>query len=239
MDRKLIYKISTVAAPVLCCCFAVGIGMFEFMRLTNLKYQEASGTAQISDLQTSLRDLANRPKSARVPVVADSNMEQAQFVNALRVIADVSKVSLVRWSVGQTTPTTGPGSATKGGTASKFPNGVSPMTNLIEINGTFAHARMFLYNLARYRRLLALDDLHWQRTNGWPITDLSFTVTRYIVPAGQDVDADPDADPQANIQPLQNAPAASTGTAAPVAMKSQPMPQIERVASVLPGRTGR
>ncbi|MDE2127474.1 MAG: hypothetical protein KGJ62_12880 [Armatimonadetes bacterium] len=239
MDRKLIYKIGTVAAPVLCCCFAVGIGMFEFMRLTNLRYQEASGTAQISDLQNALRDLANRPKSARVPVVADSNMEQAQFVNALRVIADTSKVSLVRWSVGQTAPTTGPGSATKGAPGSKFPTGVSPMTNLIEINGTFAHARTFLYNLARYRRLLALDDLHWQRTNGWPVTDLSFTVTRFIVPAGQDVDADPDIDPQANIQPLQNGPAASNGAAAPIAMNSHSMPRIERVASVTPASMGR
>jgi hypothetical protein len=45
--------------------------------------------------------------------------------------------------------------------------------------------REFLYNILRSPRLLTMTDVRWGRTDRWPTTGVSFTLTRYVTPPGK------------------------------------------------------
>jgi hypothetical protein len=179
-NTQKFYRFLTVFAPVLSVLCAGGVTIYEWQRLKQLEAATTASEKKLTAIEREIRDFSNQPIAEKYPTEEKTPREQAQFLDMLRANADASHVQLVRWS--NTTPPPVPPPANGQPDPRALPTGVSPIISIVEVTGHSNNTRQFLYALLRSRRLLNMSDLNWIREN-WPLTHLTFTLTRYVGPS--------------------------------------------------------
>lgn len=174
------YRFLSVFAPTVSILCAGGVSIYEFQRLKQLEAATVASEKKLTAVERELRDFAAQPRMDKVPTEEKTPREQALFLDYLRANADASHVQLIRWS--NTTPPPAAPAANGQPAPGALPPGVSAIISIVEVSGQTNNTRQFLYALMRSRRLLNMSDLKWIREN-WPLTHLTFTLTRYVGPA--------------------------------------------------------
>ena len=174
------YRFLTVFAPTVSLLCAGGVSVYEFQRLKQLEAATVATEKKLTAIERELREFAAQPHLDKVPTEEKTPKEQALFLDYLRANAEASHVQLVRWSNTTPAPVTPPANGQPDPKA--LPAGVSAVVSIVEITGQTNNTRQFLYALMRSRRLLNMSELRWIREN-WPLTHLTFTLTRYVGPS--------------------------------------------------------
>lgn len=176
MNRLKAYTMASIAAPcgVLLICSAVAA--FEAHRSNTLAAERTAKVRQIDEIKRQIAQVSVQPVGTRYPAEDASVQEQPAFLNTLRAYADNAHVQIVRWTnVAAPPPPAAPDPNKKAAPAE-----VGSVLSTIEIKGKFNDARQFMYDLLYCPRLLTMSDVIWTRGDKWPLTHVTFTLTRYI-----------------------------------------------------------
>ena len=180
MNKPSIYRITAYMIPIICCCIALGVIIYEAHRLGQFRRELTDTDTQIGQIQNLIKVIESQPPISVVPVVEQTSGEQPDFLKLLRSYAGVSHVQVVNWA-----NSGGASANASGDAAKKLPPGVSSVASTIEVSGKYNDIRIFLYRLILGARLLNISDMTWNRTGDkWPITHLKFNLTRYVATPG-------------------------------------------------------
>lgn len=184
MDKLVSYKAGMILVPLLSGVVGSSMIAFEIGRLNRLKTDRARATGQVTLLTRQINETTAPPTGGRYPVVAISPAEQPQFLNTLRGYADNERVEIVRWTNVPGAPPSATGVPDDKKKAA-LPANVSTIISTVEIKGHYNDARRFLYDLLYCPRLLTMNDIKWVRGEKWPLTQVTFTLTRYVIASGK------------------------------------------------------
>lgn len=191
MGRFNLNNVLVVVLPLIVLLGSGWLTMYQLRRMRDLDAQRRQVEQSIAITQNSIASLEALPPLNRIPTEPFAPKEQVDFLNTLRAYADATRVRLVNWS--NATPlaplsTTSPATDTME-PKNALPRGVIPIGSAVVISGTYANVREFLYYLLRSPRLFSLTDLRWSRSDQYPNTTVSFTLTRYVTRPGDSAPA--------------------------------------------------
>lgn len=179
MNRQILYRLITLAVPLLCIFVAAIVIFYEIHRLSQLRADLNETQKHVVALDQLVKEIQQQPPSAVLPADVQSPTEQPRFLTLLRAYADASHVQLTRWSNAAAAQAPVGGAAKSG-----LPSGVAPITSAVEISGAYNDVRAFLYRLIAAPRLFSMSDMVWARADKGASTLLKFNLTRYVAPAG-------------------------------------------------------
>lgn len=181
MNRTSHLNIAKIVIPFLCFLIAGGVISYEIRRIRRLEGERIQVEQNIATVEKLRQELDQHTPVMlnRFPTAQQSPQEQADFLNKLRAYAAATQIRIVRWT--NATPIA-PASGGESGPPkqSSIPPGVLPISSSIEVSGLYNDIRAFLYSLLRDPRLFSLTDIEWQRSDRWPRTRVSMTLTRYV-----------------------------------------------------------
>lgn len=157
----------------------IASAIFVFAATRKLNAASDADAVTRSAIDSASRQLAdvNRQKSAeRYATEPQSAQELPGFVNAVRGYADPNHVQIVRWMVAPIIVNVHSNEYKR----LNMPDHVTPLTTFVQVRGSYAGVRAFLYGLLRSPRLFTLNELKWTRGVKPAETDLAITVTRYL-----------------------------------------------------------
>ncbi len=172
------YRVMSVAAPVLCLGVALGMSSYEMMHLHRLEKQIAETRDENKEARTLLQSIQKSGDAGFLCTAPDSRQEQVEFVNTIRKIADTCHVKLTQWAPSAVSTLGVPDSADEA--AKDVLSKVLPTANQIGLNGSYADVRSFLLALQGQDRLVTVTSIKWVRAAKPPETAIVMVVTRYI-----------------------------------------------------------
>src|SRR5580693_3688539 len=98
MNKQSVYRLAILMFPVVSLFVALVVIIFESHRFQQLSHDLKTTEEQTTQLEHLIKDLEAQPPVATVPVVAQSQVEQPDFLNLLRTYADATHTQLTRWS---------------------------------------------------------------------------------------------------------------------------------------------
>lgn len=110
----------------------------------------------------------------RIAVADQGVQEESTYLTFLRSSATATRVDIVRYTA--TDPTINTGSAPVD------IKGATPIKGSLEAVGTYRDLLAFMTRLEKGQRLLALNDVSWNRTEDVDQVRLSAEITRFVVP---------------------------------------------------------
>lgn len=204
VNKVRVLNIAVILVPLICLLGATASIAYQVHRIMTLQDRRQKIEGDIAIVESRLRELQMTPRPSRIPTVEQTPQEQSGFLNSLRAYAELSRVRLARWT--NATPLAPPAGARDGSNPqSNIPEGVTPISSAVEVIGPYSGVREFLYNILRSPRLLTMTDVRWGRTDRWPTTGVSFTLTRYVTPPGKTPLAASPTDGSARGLPLETA----------------------------------
>jgi hypothetical protein len=174
MNKLSLYHIATIVLPILSLMIAGGVAYYEINRLHELEADLARTEQQITSTERTIAATRSNPGGSKHATAVPSPHEQTDFLNWLRMYANLTHVQITRWSNAPAASTSAAGNS--------LPAGVTPLESAVEISGQYNNMRQFLYNVEHDSpRLLNLSNTNWSRGTP-PLTRLTFTLTRYLAP---------------------------------------------------------
>ncbi len=180
MSRMSASNVVCVVLPAVC---VIGGGLtmwWQYRRIANLSTERVATERSIAIMQQQLAASEGEAPPMRIATMEMTPKEQVDFLYSLRAYAAATRVRLVSWTNGTPMAPAAPGG--KEQAASTLPAGVNAISSAITVSGTYANVREFLYYLLRSPRLLSMSDMRWARGDAWPVSSVSFTLTRYVTP---------------------------------------------------------
>jgi hypothetical protein len=191
VGRLNLNNVLAVVLPLVVVLGSAWLTVFQVRRMRDLESQRRQVEQSIAITQNSIASLEALPPLNRIPTEPFAPKEQVDFLNTLRAYADATRVKLVNWTNATPLAPISPSNpaADSQEPGSTLPRGVIPIGSAVVISGTYANVRDFLYYLLRSPRLFSMTDLRWSRSEQYPNTTVSFTLTRYVTRPGDNVPA--------------------------------------------------
>jgi len=164
--------------PVFCVLLAAAVTYLQFAR-----YKRATGDSIAADEKTkAVQDTLNLASkgSAKAlwPYLPATRQEETEFLSRLKTVAQQHGVKLLKWTAVQAaTPQPDSNDAKKDEAAVE----ATPLKGQLEVSGSFDNATAFLNDLLGGNRLLCLDAVKWMRDAENDGTNLSCTITRFVM----------------------------------------------------------
>jgi hypothetical protein len=177
VNRFSFAGVATVVVP-LTCVLGMGVLVYmQYLRMRGIEDERAQTEANIRIVEGSLQRIMESPPPPRRPAEFRTRGEQVDYLNTIQAYALASRVRITRWTnFAPLAPQT-----TSGGLRpAAMPKGVVAVPSAVEVAGSYANVRAFLYYLQRSPRLFSLNDFKWSRGDKWPSTTVAFTLTRYL-----------------------------------------------------------
>lgn len=189
-----------VLIPILVLALSAYLAYGQVVRRKAAETEAQALDVGIASSKKLLADMQSQPIIDKEFAVEATAEEQAAFLDLLRVYADAAGANVSKF-VNLPPP---PANQQQQQREPKPKVNITPISTTVEVQGRFDQVRAFAYSLIRTKRLLNMDNVRWRRDQNGPVTTLSFTVTRYVIPPA------PKATPPANPAPT-GTPAAGQG----------------------------
>ena len=177
MNKPSTLRIITIVAPLLCLILAVVLTASQVRRLQAQETQRTLLTQQITSLDQLARAIQAQPPLSKMAAAPPSPDEQPVFLELIRGFAFASRVQLIKYE-NKTVPPPAQGSAEAKTNA--LPANVVALTSNVEVAGSYNQVRQFMNLLWTSPRLFNTTELKWIATDKWPVTRMSFVLTRYV-----------------------------------------------------------
>jgi Tfp pilus assembly protein PilO len=166
--------------PALCCLLAIVVVGWQFQKLRALRAETEAQTRSVANLKQALELFETRNVREQIPYVADSRMEEAQFLDTVRKHAIANEVRLVRW-VNEPPPPIRPDENTpEKEKVPEFARKVRTLISTAEVTGKYENVRKFVADLLGSTRLLTVRSAIWSRETQTSPNVLSFKLHRYV-----------------------------------------------------------
>ena len=98
ISRKVLYRQAVLLVPIVSIFIVVVLTLYEDHRYRQFGRELVVTRKQITQLDTLIKDLDSKPPISVVPVILQSPAEQPDFIDLIRSRAELSHISLTRWS---------------------------------------------------------------------------------------------------------------------------------------------
>lgn len=173
MNKIKQFRMLAIVLPILCILAGGASTYLQYKKLNSAKDDLEVAQKDLAFQRSMLEALGEQPVLAKEPAVQPGPNEQSAFLEGLRQLARETGVQLVKWNNAAAAPAAPPAEG------QPAPD-VVPMRSSLEVVGSYAAIRNFLYQTQQAPRLLSYSDVKWGREGDAGQTRISLTITRYL-----------------------------------------------------------
>lgn len=164
--------------PVFCVLLAAAVTYIQYARFKRAINDSIVADEKTKAVQDTLSLASKGSAKALWPYLPATRQEETDFLSWLKTIAQQHNIKLLKWtSIQSATPQSDSADDKK----DKASVGATPLKGQLEVSGNFDNASAFLNDLLGGNRLLCLDSVKWIRDAGGDGTNLSCTITRFVM----------------------------------------------------------
>ncbi len=174
-EGKAPTKLASVGIPCICAVIALVSVYLQYNRLTTADRNIKDAENQIKLLDEDLKKSRGNEFASKVPSVPNTPEEDTQFLDGLKLSAQRTGVTILKWS-----STSKPAGTDTPNQPQPVPlQGVTAILSDLEVQGPYESVRAFVINLESQPRLLNMNNLSWHRGTKEG-TKLFVNLVRYV-----------------------------------------------------------
>ena len=186
MKKRPDFRVASIILPLTATLVCAGVFLYENRQFGALQAELDIANKQYVRLVELLKEMESKKGDNRFPLVAHTVREQPIFLNTLRQYADLNRVQLMKWSITPNSVATAKPDPDAPPKPKSVMDDVTPIVNNVEIAGSYANVRAFLYDVARFPRLVTMNDAKYSRSSNTAAPlKVVFTLARYVAPVGK------------------------------------------------------